>query len=70
MSSMRSGLRQENSYLSKEYDRLEGVERVFERVREVLGDQAVDEAIYATEQSRIQDWKQEKLNRKKYEQAL
>ena len=44
-------LRQENVYLSKENDRLEGVERDFEQVREVLGDRAVDEAIYAERQT-------------------
>ena len=40
-------LKQEIDYLSRENDRLEGVERDFEKVREVLGDKAVDEAIYA-----------------------
>ena len=42
-------LRQENVYLSKENDRLEGVERDFERVREVLGDEVINGAIWDTQ---------------------
>jgi len=63
-------LRQENVYLSKENDRLEGVERDYERVREVLREKAVDEAVYPTGQSQNQDWIQDRQSRRKYEQAL
>ena len=42
-------LRQENVYLSKENDRLEGVERDFERVREVVGDEVINGAIWDTQ---------------------
>ncbi len=43
-------LKQEIAYLSRENDRLEGVERDYERVREVMGERAVDEAIRTREQ--------------------
>ena len=48
-------LKQEIGYLSRENDRLESVERDFEKVREVLGDRTVDEVIYMPERKTRQE---------------